>query len=177
MNAKRWITVAGLSVAATVLAWSLSGCKKEQPAAGPTHSGTVEAATVQTTCPVMGNPINKDISVEYQGKTVYFCCAACVDQFNAEPEKYLDKLPQFKDAVNEAADEAGARMHEAAGTAQATLAGLTEQTTCPVMEGPINKDLFVEYQGKRVYFCCQACVDQFNAEPEKYLSKLPQFQK
>ena len=28
-----------------------------------------------------------------------------------------------------------------------------EQTTCPIMDGnPINKDLFVEYKGKKVYF-------------------------
>ena len=29
---------------------------------------------MQTTCPVMGNPINKDIYADYSGKRVYFCC-------------------------------------------------------------------------------------------------------
>jgi YHS domain-containing protein len=52
---------------------------------------------------------------------------------------------------------------------------VVEQTTCPVMDGPINKDLYVEYQGKKVYFCCLGCQEKFKAEPEKYLSKLPQF--
>ncbi|OHB65441.1 MAG: hypothetical protein A2Y77_09730 [Planctomycetes bacterium RBG_13_62_9] len=53
-----------------------------------------------------------------------------------------------------------------------------EQTTCPVMEGnPINKNIFVEYQGKKVYFCCKGCPETFNANPEKYIAKLPQFQK
>lgn len=52
----------------------------------------------------------------------------------------------------------------------------TEQTTCPVMEGSlINKDIFVEYKGKKVYFCCEGCDDAFLADPEKYVSKLPQF--
>ncbi len=27
-----------------------------------------------------------------------------------------------------------------------------EQTTCPVMDGAINKNLFTEYKGKKVYF-------------------------
>lgn len=49
-----------------------------------------------TVCPVMGGPVNKDIYVEYQGKKVYFCCLMCKGRFEAEPEKYLDKLPQFK---------------------------------------------------------------------------------
>ena len=52
-----------------------------------------------------------------------------------------------------------------------------EQTMCPVMGGAVNKDIFVEYQGKKVYFCCPACVSEFEKNPEKYLSKLPQFQK
>ena len=50
------------------------------------------------------------------------------------------------------------------------------QTTCPVMAGPINKNLYTEYEGKKVYFFCQGCVDEFKKDPEKYLSKLPQFQ-
>lgn len=93
----------------------LYGCKKSQPAPAPTASGTMQgmqghenmpmatqtatetaAAGEQTICPVMGNPINKDIFVEYKGKKVYFCCPDCKAQFEKEPEKYIAKLPQFK---------------------------------------------------------------------------------
>ena len=52
-----------------------------------------------------------------------------------------------------------------------------EQTTCPVMGGKINKDIFVEHKGQKVYFCCGGCEGKFKADPEKYISKLPQFQK
>lgn len=52
----------------------------------------------------------------------------------------------------------------------------TEQTTCPVMEGkPIDKAIFVEYQGKKVYFCCEPCPEKFKADPAKYVANLPQF--
>ena len=54
---------------------------------------------------------------------------------------------------------------------------VAEQTTCPVMGGAINKAIFVEYQGKKVYFCCNGCPDVFKANPEKYIAKLPQFAK
>ena len=50
-----------------------------------------------------------------------------------------------------------------------------EQTECPIMAGAIDKNIFVEYKGKKVYFCCAGCKDKFNEEPEKYLAKLPQF--
>ncbi|MCI5168088.1 MAG: YHS domain-containing protein [Candidatus Electrothrix sp. GM3_4] len=46
------------------------------------------------------------------------------------------------------------------------------QTKCPVMGGKINKEIYADYQGKRIYFCCAACPSQFNADPEKYLAKM-----
>jgi YHS domain-containing protein len=76
-----------------------------------------------------------------------------------------------------AADTAVAA-EETAENATAAAAAAVEQTTCPVMAGnPINKDLFVEYEGKKVYFCCKGCEDVFLADPAKYIAKLPQFKK
>ncbi|MDI6854497.1 MAG: YHS domain-containing protein [Deltaproteobacteria bacterium] len=46
------------------------------------------------------------------------------------------------------------------------------QTACPVMAGNIDKNLFIDYQGQRVYFCCPGCVDVFKKDPEKYLQKM-----
>ncbi|MCI5208982.1 MAG: YHS domain-containing protein [Candidatus Electrothrix sp. ATG2] len=48
------------------------------------------------------------------------------------------------------------------------------QTTCPVMGGKINKEkeIYADYQGKRVYFCCEACIEPFKKDPEKYLAKM-----
>lgn len=42
-----------------------------------------------TTCPVTGEPVDKNISAEIQGRTVYFCCANCRDAVNRNPEVYL----------------------------------------------------------------------------------------
>jgi len=63
---------------------------------------------------------------------------------------------------------------QAAATAEQT-ATTAEQTTCPVMGGAIDKNIFIEYKGKKVYFCCPGCEEQFKKEPEKYIAKLPQF--
>lgn len=51
-----------------------------------------------------------------------------------------------------------------------------EQTVCPIMKKPINKELFVEHEGKKVYFCCPGCIDIFKKDPAKYVKDLPQFQ-
>ena len=77
---------------------ALTGCKKKsEPAAQPEIEEVVSAAIQQTTCPVMGGAINTSMFTEYKGKKVYFCCAGCEEKFKKEPEKYLAKLPQFKE--------------------------------------------------------------------------------
>lgn len=48
------------------------------------------------------------------------------------------------------------------------------QTLCPVGGEKIDLAVFTEYQGKRVYFCCEGCIEPFKKEPEKYVKKLPQ---
>ncbi len=94
----------------------LNGCKKSEPQTTTGHEGhdhtamtdkpaemieaakeVVAKANEQKTCPIMaGNPINKDLFTEYKGKKVYFCCPVCKPKFEADPEKYIAKLPQFK---------------------------------------------------------------------------------
>jgi YHS domain-containing protein len=49
---------------------------------------------------------------------------------------------------------------------------LKPQTTCPVMGGEIDKKVFSDYDGKRVYFCCPGCIDMFKKDPAKYLKVL-----
>ena len=46
------------------------------------------------------------------------------------------------------------------------------QTLCPVLGGNVDKQVYVDYQGKRVYFCCQGCDAAFKKDPEKYMKKL-----
>ncbi len=47
------------------------------------------------------------------------------------------------------------------------------QTTCPMMKGnPINKKIYVDHKGKRVYFCCSDCTKTFKADPDKYMKQM-----
>ena len=41
------------------------------------------------------------------------------------------------------------------------------QTSCPVSGKAINKSVFVDHQGQRIYFCCADCPAAFKADPEK----------
>jgi YHS domain-containing protein len=46
------------------------------------------------------------------------------------------------------------------------------QTICPVEGGQINKSIYTDYQGKRIYFCCSGCIDEFKKHPDKYLKQM-----
>lgn len=88
------LTLASLLVVGLIV---LNGCKKSEPTTPTETEKAVSAAIEQTTCPVMGGAINKDIFTEYKGKKVYFCMTSCKEEFEKEPEKYIAKLPQFKE--------------------------------------------------------------------------------
>jgi YHS domain-containing protein len=48
----------------------------------------------------------------------------------------------------------------------------TAQTKCPVLGGNIDKQVFADYKGQRIYFCCRGCDAEFKNNPEKYVQKL-----
>ena len=75
---------------------------------------------------------------------------------------------------------AGEHEHAEVGdivNAAVAVAEGVEQTMCPVMGKAIDKSVFVEHEGQKVYFCCPPCKEKFTAAPADYLAKLPQFAK
>jgi YHS domain-containing protein len=96
----------------------------------------------------MGGKIDKSLYVDADGKRIYVCCQGCAGAVKKNPAKYLKAL-------------------EAKGEKVAQL-----QTTCPVMGGKIDKSLYVDADGKRIYVCCQGCVGTIKADPAKYIKAL-----
>ncbi|MDZ8119021.1 efflux RND transporter periplasmic adaptor subunit [Pontiella agarivorans] len=113
-----------------------------------TESGTLKP---QTRCPVMGGEINKDVYVDYNGMRIYFCCAGCDGEFKADPEKYIAKM-------------------RAEGIEPEKVP--QPQTLCPVMGNPINKDVYIDHDGMRIYFCCPGCDSTFKENPDQYLKQM-----
>jgi YHS domain-containing protein len=77
--------LSSLLVAAAVLPVFVTSAA-EAPAAS-------QPAATNKKCPVSGDDVNpKSKTVQYNGKTVGFCCDDCVGLFNKNPEKYADKI-------------------------------------------------------------------------------------
>ncbi len=49
---------------------------------------------------------------------------------------------------------------------------LKQQETCPVHGGKINKSMYADVKGKRIYVCCGGCIDIIKKDPDKYIKIL-----
>jgi YHS domain-containing protein len=109
---------------------------------------------VQVACPISGQPVNEETLQEVGQAKAGFCCENCLAKFTAASDD--EKLEiMFADLEK----------------------GFTRQTKCPLSGKPIVAEHVVEYEGKNVYFCCPNCPAGFEANPAKFVAKLPQFAK
>ncbi len=46
------------------------------------------------------------------------------------------------------------------------------QTECPILGEKIDKSLFVDFKGKRIYVCCAGCIEKVKADPAKYIKEM-----
>jgi hypothetical protein len=102
----------------------------------------------------------------------------------------IDSESNLREAVKKLAHvESGDTLHhhtdmeqiDSSGSTQKTLSQiktgkakgqLVSQKTCPIMGGPINKKLFVDYKGKRIYVCCSMCIAEVKKDPKKAIQIL-----
>lgn len=78
-------------------------------------------------------------------------------------------VPSDAAAQGHAGHGKGHQQHEAAKPGETRE---LKQTKCPVMGLTPSPDIYTDYQGKRIYFCCDYCPAEFAKDPERYLQKL-----
>jgi YHS domain-containing protein len=113
-------------------------------------AGNAPTKVPQTLCPLMGEKINRSIYADYQGKRVYFCCKSCLDEFAKAPANTVKQV-EGKGIILDAA-----------------------QVVCPVSGGRINREIYADYGGRRIYFSSKDCLVKFNHTPAQYAKKLDQ---
>ena len=114
-------------------------------------SVTDAADAVQATCPIMGGKVNKRLFVDQGGKRVYMCCEGCREKIEKDFTKIVAKL-----------DADGVQVADTP----------VPQSVCPIMGGKINKKLFVDHGGERIYMCCEGCRDEIGKDFAKIAKKI-----
>ncbi len=117
--------------------------------AKPADTAKAPELKAQTICPVMGGKIDSTIYTDIQGQRVYLCCAGCIKPMQKDPDKYFQKA------------------------AAESVLFENIQEVCPVSGEKLEeKSVFADFEGRRVYFCCEDCADMFEKDPQKYLTLL-----
>src|SRR5258706_8220277 len=97
--------------------------------ASVTADGSEKKNVTNKLCPVSGGPVSEKYRAEYQGQYVYVCCEGCLNEFKADPEKFVAKMSKEE--------------REAIKTNE----------LCPMSKEPVSKDIWMEDNGRKVYFC------------------------
>jgi len=130
------------------------------------------------TCPVTGEKLtSKDVSGEFFGRTVYFCCGDCLDSVKKSPELYLKKTQQEQldaiRALGKPADDAHNEHNHAAAKQDGKFLGKGDGVeTCPVTgEKLTSRNIKGDFFGRTVYFCCGGCLATATKNPDLYVKK------
>ena len=59
-----------------------------------------------------------------------------------------------------------------AAEGQAADPTITLQATCPVMGGAIDRKLYVDHEGQRIYVCCAGCIDAVKKDPAAHVKAM-----
>src|SRR3954453_7207225 len=69
----------------------------------PAKKEAAKSKPINAKCPVEGEDVDPEgATTTYKGKTIGFCCASCIKDFNKDPEKYMKKI----EADNKKAEDA-----------------------------------------------------------------------
>lgn len=109
----------------------------------------LEGRHAQTKCPVKGGDIDPKVFSVVQGQKVFYCCPGCDKKMQADPDAFFAAAAKDGTVFQPATD------------------------ICPVMEDPIeDRNWWVTYQGRRIFFCCRKCIGRFVKDPKKYLTEI-----
>ena len=82
--------MAVLAAAGSIVLTSLVGCNSNKKTAEAASDKSV--ALTNTKCPYSGGPVNPNVTSEYKGQTVGFCCAGCQGKWNKASDADKDAM-------------------------------------------------------------------------------------
>ena len=85
-------------------------------------------------CPISGKPVDKEVTVAYQGGKIALCCAGCKAKFEKDTAKYATKANY-----------------------QLVVSGQAKQKACPFSGKELNPETVTKVGDVKVCYCCNGC--------------------
>ena len=111
------------------------------------------------------NPESAKFSHQHNGRKYFFCCAACLAKFQAEPEKILSAPPKPMGSGLVTLGMAAAK--------PAATKSMAKDPVCGMDVDPATAKFKTQHGGKDYFFCSAGCLRKFEADPKAILSAPP----
>lgn len=132
--------------------------------------------------PVCGMTVKKAGSIEavHEGRQMHFCSNACKEKYFANPAEYAINYDVVSNVVKPQKELKYTATFEGRPyffVSEENKLSFEKNTDAYVYaECPVTGKVFlrkdapakVVYEGKTRYFCCDGCLEKFNADPKKY---------
>ncbi|MCI0458322.1 MAG: YHS domain-containing protein, partial [Gemmataceae bacterium] len=104
---------------------------------------------VDPVCGMAVDPATARASLVHDDKTYYFCCPSCRDRFQADPQRYVPAPPP-------------------PGTAPEPTVAV--DAVCGMIVNPVTAAGSHVHEGRTYHFCSTHCLEQFRADPARYVT-------
>jgi len=131
--------------------------------------------TVNTTCPISGQPVDGTHTVEHSGKKIGVCCAKCAATVNGwtteAKDAYLTKLADA--GKDQKKDQQKADDTKPAADVKVAFLEPYLLTTCPIAGEALGAEpVAVTLEGRTIQVCCKKCKAAAEADPKATLAKV-----
>ena len=119
---------------------------------------TTTPTVLDPVCGMTVDPAKARGRAQHDGESYYFCSPGCMHKFVSDPGKYLSSSYQAAGMQHDAPTQIGATCK------------IERDPVCGMSVDPAKAASSIEHDGKLYQFCCKACAEKFNADPQKYLA-------
>ena len=75
-------------------------------------------------------------------------------------------------SCSQAEDQKEEHDHSSHKDGEHSSVAVKPQKKCPIKGGDIDKEVFTDYKGMRIYYCCPGCDKTFLKSPDKFLAQM-----
>jgi uncharacterized protein YxeA len=116
---------------------------------------------------ISGKEIDREVFADHNSKRVYFHCPICRDRFQLRASVYLDAIKKRHILLEDLSIPLSERINE-----QIIGEPGSPQSVDVISGKPVNPDVYGDYNGKRVYFCCLVSKGLFEERKQLYLNAI-----
>jgi YHS domain-containing protein len=132
-----------------------------------------ESGKPQTIDIFSGKPVNRSVFTDYDGERIYFCCDVERQEFLKDPAFFLKKIRERGIILDPASKTSSPTPSTGASPTSEVKGEPGKPQTVDVFSGkPVVRSVYTDYDGERIYFCCDYEKGIFLKDPELNMQRI-----